>query len=46
MKEIIKDCLKRIFCVHYYKTTGTDAKTLHSQMVCEKCGKIKYNFEM
>lgn len=37
--------LKILFCFHFYETKDIDSKTLHSQMVCSKCGKIKYKFE-
>lgn len=43
---MIKELLKRLFCVHHFKVVGIEEKTMHSQMVCEKCGKKKYNFEM
>lgn len=48
MKEFFMDALdifKSILCNHDYKSKNYDKKSLHSQMVCEKCGKSKYKFE-
>lgn len=37
--------LKRFFCFHFYETKDIETKSLHSQMICSKCGKKKYIFE-
>lgn len=44
MKDLIKIILD-LFCVHNYETKDICPSTLHSQMVCVKCGKSKYKFE-
>lgn len=47
MKIFIKDLLEIIsvlLCSHHYTTKDTSKITLHSQLVCKKCGKIKYKF--
>lgn len=43
MKELIRIIID-LFCVHNYETKDICQTTLHSQMVCLKCGKKKYKF--
>lgn len=41
----IKEFFKTIFCFHFYETKDICDKSLHTQMKCSKCGKVKYKFE-
>ena len=48
MKLLFKDILailSILLCNHDYITKGVCKNSLHSQMVCKKCGKYKYKFE-
>ncbi len=36
---------KVLLCNHFFEYNELDKRSLHSQMICNKCGKKKYIFE-
>ena len=45
MRELIKDFFKMILCLHKFEKKDLCTDSLHSKMVCTKCGKVKYTFD-